>query len=61
MLSTQIHPKYFTPTLEENNKNMFHRFPSNKYSKFLLLSLKRLLQKRGMGYAKGIHKKREEK
>jgi hypothetical protein len=33
-------------------------FPPNKCSKFLLLSLKSLLQKRGMGYAKIIHKKR---
>ena len=44
------------------HKNMLDRFlhPPNKYSKFLLLSLKGLLQKRGMGYAKIIHKKREE-
>ena len=39
-------------------KNMLHRFPPNKCFKFLLLSLKSLLQKRGMGYAKVIHKKK---
>ena len=42
---------------------MLDRFfhPPNKCFKFLLLSLKVLLQKRGMGYAKVIHKKKREK
>ena len=59
--SSRSTQKYFTPTLGENTKNMLHRFQPNKCSKFLLLSLKGLLQKRGMGYAKVIHKNKERK
>ena len=42
---------------------MLDRFfhPPNKCFKFLLLSLKVLLQKRGMGYVKVIHKKKRER
>jgi hypothetical protein len=42
------------------HKNMLG-FPSINVPKFLLLSLKVLLQKRGMGYAKVIHKKKRKK
>ena len=59
--SSRSTQKCFTPTLEENTKNMLHRFPPNKCSKFLLLSLKSLLQKKGMSYEKVIHKKEEER
>jgi hypothetical protein len=45
------------------HKNMLDRFPIHQINapKFLLLSLKVSLQKRGMGYARDIHKKEERK
>jgi hypothetical protein len=49
--------KCFTPTLGENTKNIPYRFPPNKCSKFLCYLSIIIMQKRGIGYAKVIHKK----
>ena len=64
MPSIQIHPKKcYILTLGVNTRNMLIRFPIhqiNAPSSCCYLS-KVLLQKRDMGYAKVIHKKRKEK
>jgi hypothetical protein len=55
-----IHPKIFYSYTGNRHKNIFVR---NKCSKFLKMSLLKSsnCRKRGMGYAKVIHKKRERK
>jgi hypothetical protein len=57
-------PSRSTQLLGENTKNMLHRFPSDKGSKLLLLSLKCFTVEKRYFFAKVIHrkeKKRKEK